>query len=58
VTGTVARGMLVVISGEGEIKRRDPPGHLAPIVTHRPNSSVSVVAGRWNFTNIALPGNK
>jgi hypothetical protein len=43
VTGKVAPGMFVVISGVVEIKRRDPLGRLAPIVKLGPGEFIAEV---------------
>jgi thioredoxin reductase (NADPH) len=43
VTGDVAPGMFVLVSGSAEVKRRDPLGHLAPVVVQRPGEFVGEI---------------
>src|ERR1700722_10177267 len=43
VTGAIAPGMFVIVSGEGEIKRHDPLGHLAAIVRQGPGEFVAEI---------------
>jgi thioredoxin reductase (NADPH) len=42
-TGEIAPGMFVIISGKVTVKRRDPLGHLAPIVDRGPGEFVAEV---------------
>ena len=43
VTGDIAPGMFVLMSGSVEVKRHDPLGHLAPIVEQGPGEFVAEV---------------
>jgi thioredoxin reductase (NADPH) len=45
VTGEVAPGMLILVSGSAEVKRRDPLGHLAPITVQGPSEFVAEIGG-------------
>ena len=44
VTGDIAPGLFVVISGSVSVRRRDPLGHLAPIVEQGPGQFVAEIA--------------
>jgi thioredoxin reductase (NADPH) len=44
VTGDIAPGLFVVISGSVSVRRRDPLGHLAPIVEEGPGQFVAEIA--------------
>src|SRR3979409_2231664 len=43
VTGDIAPGLFVVISGSVSVRRRDPLGHLAPIVQQGPGEFVAEI---------------
>ncbi len=44
VTGDIAPGLFVLISGSVSVRRRDPLGHLAPIVEEGPGQFVAEIA--------------
>jgi thioredoxin reductase (NADPH) len=43
VTGEVAPGMFVLVSGTAKVERRDPLGHMAPIVEQGPGEFIAEV---------------
>lgn len=59
VVGDVAPGMFVLISGSAEVRRRDPLGHLAPIVVQGPGEFVAEIgqlSGRPALVDVHAKG--
>jgi thioredoxin reductase (NADPH) len=59
VTGEIARGMFVFKTGRVRVRRRDPLGHLAPIVEQGPGDFVAEVgqlSGRPALVDVHAEG--
>jgi thioredoxin reductase (NADPH) len=59
VTGDIAPGMFVLVSGSAEVKRRDPLGHLAPIAVQGPGEFVAEIgqlSGRPALVDVHAAG--
>jgi thioredoxin reductase (NADPH) len=59
VTGDIAPGMFVLVSGSAEVRRRDPLGHLAPIAVQGPGEFVAEIgqlSGRPALVDVHTSG--